>query len=317
MKRVLVTGSSGQIGSDLVPELRRLYGEDNVVAAFHRKPPHSMERSLPHVNLDVTDYFSVDRAVKDYGINTIFHLASVLSNLGEQNPSLAYAVNIEGTWNVLQSAKDNNVESVTIPSSIAAFGPETPRTRTPNDTIQKPRTIYGISKVLGEHLGNYYYRRFGLDVRGVRLPGIVSWKTEPTAGTTDYAVAIFYDALRHGSYECYIRPDTRLPMMYMPDALQALVKLAEADGNKLEHRADFNVNAMSFTPEELAETIRKHIPDFKVRYKIDLRRQEITDSWPESLDDSDARREWGWKPSYDIGLMTVDMLENLERKLQK
>ena len=211
---------------------------------------------------------------------------------------------------------ERRLERVVLPSSIAAFGPETPRDDTPNDTIQKPTTSYGISKVLGELMGNYYYRRLGLDVRGMRLPGIVSWMTEPTAGTTDYSVAIFYGAIREEHYTCYLEPDARLPMMYMPDAILSMMQLAEADGGSLRHRADFNVGAMSFTPAELADAIRKRIPGFRIDYEVDPVRQAIADSWPNSLDDSAAREEWGWQPKYDLDAMVDDMLHNLRRKLR-
>lgn len=315
MKKILVTGATGQIGSELVPELRRLYGNENVIAAGNKTQPSEELKSGPFTIVDVTDYEKVDSAIRTYDIGKIFHLSSILSAAGEKNPQLAYRVNFDGLYNVLEAARKNNIERVIVPSSIAAFGPDTPK-HTPNDTIQRPTTIYGISKVFGELLGTYYSKRFGLDVRGVRFPGIISWKAEPTAGTTDYAVAIFYGAIRDGRYTSYLAPDTMLPMMYMPDAINALIKLEQADGTKLKHRTEFNVAAFSFTPAQLAEAIQRRIPSFKMYYKIDSR-QEIADSWPDSLDDSVAREEWGWKPEWGLDRMVDDMLKNLKMKLMK
>lgn len=316
MERILVTGAAGQIGSELVPALRGKYGNGSVFAAGHRTPlPEEIRASGPSSNVNVLDFDELDGVIKENHIDTIYHLSSILSALGEKNPQLAFQVNINGLQNVLEAARSNQLMRVIIPSSIAAFGPETPKDLTPNDTIQRPTTMYGISKVYGELAGNYYFQRYGLDVRGVRFPGIISWKTEPTAGTTDYAVAIFYEAIRKGNYISYLGPDTRLPMMYMPDAIKALMDLAEADGSKLKHRADFNVNAMSFTPTELAYAIRRKVPGFKIGYQVDPIRQAIADSWPNSLDDSAARQEWGWTPDWDLEKMVDDMLLNLERKL--
>ena len=316
MQRILVTGAAGQIGSELVPELRQRYGNDNVIAAGHHTSlPADIRQAGPCTTLDVSDPAQVDRAIKAYEIDTIYHLSSILSALAEQRRQVAYRVNIQGLYNVLEAAADNGLERLIIPSSIAAFGPDTPGDRTPNETVQKPNTLYGISKVFGELMGNYYARQLGCDVRGVRLPGIISWKTEPTAGTTDYAVAIFYGAIRHRRYICYLEPDTLLPMMYMPDAILALMQVAEADGKRLRHHADFNVNAMSFTPADLATAIQARLPEFRIHYRVDPLRQAIADSWPNSLDDSAARSEWGWQPNFDMDAMVDDMLENLTRKL--
>jgi len=315
MKKILVTGATGQIGSELVPELRRLYGNDNVMAAGNRTQPSEELKSGPFIIVDVTNYDKVNEAIKEHNVGRIFHLSSILSAAGEKNPQLAYQVNFNGLYNVLEAARENDIERVIVPSSIAAFGPDTPK-HTPNDTIQRPTTAYGISKVFGELLGAYYFRRFGLDVRGVRFPGIISWKAEPTAGTTDYAVAIFYGAIRDGRYTSYLASDTMLPMMYMPDAINALIKLEQADGARLKHRTDFNVAAFSFTPAQLAEAIQRRIPSFKMHYKIDSR-QEIADSWPDSLDDSIAREEWGWKPEWTLDRMIDDMLKNLRIKLMR
>ena len=316
MQRILVTGAAGQIGSELVPELRQRYGNTNVIAAGHHTSlPADIRQAGPCTTLDVSDRAQIDRVIKAYGIDTIYHLSSILSALAEQHRQVAYRVNIQGLYNILEAAVDNGLERVIIPSSIGAFGPDTPGDRTPNETIQKPNTLYGISKVFGELMGNYYVHQLGCDVRGVRLPGIISWKTEPTAGTTDYAVAIFYGAIRQRHYTCYLKPDTFLPMMYMPDAILALIQVAEADGKRLHHHADFNVNAMSFTPPDLANAIQSRLPEFRIDYRIDPLRQAIADSWPNSLDDSAARSEWGWQPEFDMDAMVDDMLENLTRKL--
>ena len=316
MKRILATGAAGQIGSDLVPALRERYGAENVIAAGHTTPlPPDLQDSGPCTYLDVASYHEVEQAIAELNVDAIFHMSSILSALAEGDRQRAHRVNIDGLYNVLEAATTHGLERVVLPSSIAAFGEDTPRVNTPNDTVQRPTTTYGISKVFGELMGNYYFLKQGLDVRGVRLPGLVSWKTEPTAGTTDYAVAIFYGALRNNSYRCYLSPDTRLPMMHMPDAIRALMEVAEAGLAGLKHHADFNVNSLSFTPAELAEAIRSRLPGFTIDYEVDPLRQAIADSWPDSLDDSAAREEWGWEPQYDLPSMVDDMLENLERKL--
>ena len=316
MKKILVTGAAGQIGSELVPALRERHGGENVIAAGHRTPlPADVQESGPSIKLDVTSAAEVMKAVGELGIETIYHMSSILSALAESNRQIAYAVNINGTYNILEAAVSHNVGQVIIPSSIAAFGPDTPQENTPNETIQRPNTLYGISKVFGEHLGNYYHEKLGLDVRGLRLPGIISWKTEPTAGTTDYAVAIFYGAIREKKYTCYLGPHTRLPMMYMPDCIKSIIDLAEADRSGLKHHADFNVGAVSFTPSEIAEAVAARVEGFEMDYKIDPMRQAIADSWPDSLDDTAAREEWGWTPSYDLDSMSDDMLKNLKIKL--
>ncbi|MFP6566797.1 MAG: NAD-dependent epimerase/dehydratase family protein [Dehalococcoidia bacterium] len=316
MKKILVTGAAGQIGSELVPALRERHGGENVIAAGHRTAlPADVQESGPFIKLDVTSAAEVMKAVGELGIETIYHMSSILSALAESNRQIAYAVNINGTYNILEAAVSHNVGQVIIPSSIAAFGPDTPQENTPNETIQRPNTLYGISKVFGEHLGNYYHEKLGLDVRGLRLPGIISWKTEPTAGTTDYAVAIFYGAIREKKYTCYLGPHTRLPMMYMPDCIKSIIDLAQADGSGLKHHADFNVGAVSFTPSEIAEAVAARVEGFEMDYKIDPMRQAIADSWPDSLDDTAAREEWGWTPSYDLDSMSDDMLKNLKIKL--
>ena len=316
MNRILVTGACGQIGSELVPELRNSYGAENVVASGHvTTPSEDIKNGGPFIEVDVTDYDEVNAAIKDHKIDTVYHLASILSALAESKRQIAYNVNFTGLNNVLESGVQNKLERVMVVSSIGAFGPETPGANTPNETIQKPTTHYGISKVFTELLGNYFSIKLGLDVRGVRLPGIISWKVEPTAGTTDYAVEIFYKAIENNHYLCPLGPDTRLPMMYMPDAISALMNLAVADGTNLKHHADFNVNAMSFTPNELAVAIRKRLPEFRIEYEIDPLRQGIADSWPDKLDDTVARNEWGWSPKFGLDKLVDDMIENLSIKL--
>ena len=316
MKRILVTGASGQIGSELVPALRAKFGADNVIAAGHTRPlPDEILNTGPSTWVDITNIADIERAIKQFEIDTLYQLGTMLSALAEQKPRLAFEININGLWNALEVASQCGLERVVIPSSISAFGSDTPHDNTPNDTVQRPGFMYGISKVFGELVGNYYYEQLGLDVRGVRLPGIISWKVAPTGGTTDYSVAVFYGAIRRRQYTCYLKPGTYLPMMYMPDAVRALIQVAEADISNLKHHADFNVNAMSFAPEELAEAIRERLPGFKMDYEIDPLRQSIADSWPNSLDDSAARQEWGWQPKYDLDATVQDMLENLSRKL--
>ncbi len=314
IKRLLVTGAVGQIGSELTLALRKRYGAENVVATGRKTPPsEELKNSGPFYFIDVTKRESLEAVVKKHDIDTIVHMAAILSAVGEKNPMLCWDVNMNGTIQVLECAREHDMTQVLIPSSIAVFGPETPRECTPNDTILKPKTMYGVTKVAGELLGDYYFYRYGLDVRGLRYPGIVSHETLPGGGTTDYAVAIYYEAVKHRRYTCFVREDTRLPMMYMPDCLKATMDLMEADLSRLKHHCDFNVGAMSFSAGELAASIRKYYPDFVCTYEPDFR-QKIADSWPMALDDTPAREEWGWKPAYDLDAMTRDMLANLERK---
>ncbi|MBM3322746.1 NAD-dependent epimerase/dehydratase family protein [candidate division WOR-3 bacterium] len=316
MKRLLVTGAVGQIGSELTLALRQRYGADNVVATGRKTAPSpELKDSGPFYFIDVAQRESLEEVVSRHNIDTIVHMAAILSAVGEKDPMRCWDVNINGTLVVLECARAHEMARVIIPSSIAAFGPETPRANTPNDTILKPRTMYGVTKVAGELLGDYYFRKYGLDVRGLRYPGIVSHMTLPGGGTTDFAVAIYFEAVKNRSYKCFVREDTRLPMMYMPDCIKATIDLAEADLSRLEHHCDFNVGAMSFSAGELAASIRKHIPDFVCTYEPDFR-QAIADSWPQSLDDTAARQEWGWKPSYDLDAMTKDMLDVLNRRHQ-
>ena len=316
MKKILVTGAVGQIGSELTEKLREKYGNENVVAAGHRtQPTEEMRQAGPFEFASVTDKEALEKLVVKYNIDTIYHMSSILSATGEQNPQLAFQVNILGLYNLLEVGREHKLERIMIPSSIAAFGPDTPRDNTPNETILRPTTMYGVTKVAGELLGNYYFQRFGLDVRGLRYPGIISYKTLPGGGTTDYAVEIYYEAIKNKRYTCFVREDTALPMMYMPDCINAIIQLAEAPISNLKHHSDFNVTAMSFSAGELADSIKEVIPEFTCEYKPDFR-QQIADSWPSSLDDSAAREEWGWKPEYDLKAMTRDMIEKLSEKLK-
>jgi len=314
--RILVTGSVGQIGSELTMALRDRYGGGNVVAAGHKtEPGPELRDSGPFVYIYATRPGTIEEVVDEYEIDTIYHLAAILSATGEENPQLAWRVNINGLYNVLEIAREREMSRVFWPSSIAAFGPDTPQDGTPQETILRPTTMYGVTKVAGELLCNYYVERYGLDVRGVRYPGIISSETLPGGGTTDYAVEIFYEALKHQGYTCFLEKDTVLPMMYMPDCIRATLMLMDAPFDQLEHHADFNLAGLSFSPAELAAEIKKHIPDFEITYEPDYR-QEIADSWPRTIDDSAARREWGWEQQYDLSAMVKDMLEKLSKRLE-
>ncbi|MEM6793339.1 MAG: L-threonine 3-dehydrogenase [Acidobacteriota bacterium] len=321
MERILVTGALGQIGSELVPTLRDRYGAEAVVASDVRMPPVGAESPLsggPFEYIDCRDLEQIQKVVHDNRIDTIFHLAALLSAVAEERPQKAWEVNMGGLYQVLEVARRTGC-AVFTPSSIGAFGEDTPKTATPQDTLQRPNTMYGVTKVAGELLCDYYHERFGVDTRGVRFPGIISYVAPPGGGTTDYAVDIFHHALRYGRYTCFLRADSRLDMMYMPDAVKAAVDVMEADPSRLVHRNAFNVTAMNFTPAELAVALRRHLAeggsDFEIDYEVDPVRQRIADSWPESLDDSAARVEWGWRPSYDLDAMVSDMLEQLGRRL--
>jgi len=311
IKNILVTGSVGQIGSELTLELRKRYGAENVIATGRKTPPSDELRdSGPFHFINVNDINSVEEIVKKYDIDTIVHMAAILSAVGEKNPQLCWDVNMNGTITILELGLKYEMARIVIPSSIAVWGKGVPLDNTPQETVLKPTTMYGVTKVCGELICDYYVQRFGLDIRGLRYPGIISHVTPPGGGTTDYAVAIYYEAVDKGEYNCFVREDTRLPMMYMPDAINGTIQLMEADYDKLIHHSDFNHAAMSFSVTELAESIRKHIPDFKVTYEPDSR-QAIADSWPNSIDDSAAREEWGWTPEWDLDAMTVDMLKQL------
>ena len=316
MKKILVTGATGQIGSELTPVLRSKYGNENVIAAGHKRAmvPEIGEPG-PSCTLDVRDSATIQEVIARYGIDTVFHLASLLSAVAEDKPQLAWDINMNGLLNVLEAARLHKC-AVFFPSSIGAFGPLTPAEDTPQDTIQHPTTMYGITKVSGELLCDYYHKHFGVDTRGVRYPGLISYKTPPGGGTTDYAVEIFYAALQNNKhYDCFLNAETSLDMLYMPDAIAAAMQLMECDGRRLIHRNGYNVTAMSVAPQDIAEEIKKHIPDFKIGYRVDPVRQAIADSWPRHMDDSAARNEWGWQPVYDLAAMVKEMIEKLSHKL--
>ena len=316
MDRILVTGASGQIGSELTPKLRERYGSENVVASDIREPSGALIGQGPYEILDVTEKERLERVVREHEIDTIFHLAAILSATGERNPQLAWHVNILGLHNVLEVAREIGLVRVFHPSSIAVFGPETPKDFTPQETVLRPKTVYGITKVTGELLGDYYFNKYGMDVRGVRFPGIISSVAPPGGGTTDYAVEIFYEAVKNGRYTCFVEERTVLPMMYMPDCLKATLDVMDADLLRLKHHTDFNVAGVSFSVGELASEIRKHISGFEVSYAPDYR-QEIADTWPHSIDDSVAREEWDWEPQYDLESMTSDMLDCLRSRYER
>ncbi len=315
MKRILVTGAAGQVGSELVPALRERYGKDNVIASDLRiEHREKLGADGPFEYVDVTDFRQLQDVIRRYDVGTIHHLAALLSAVAEEKPQVAWSINMGGMYRVLEVARQLGC-AVFVPSSIGAFGASTPRDMTPQDTIQRPNTMYGVTKVAGELLSDYYYDRFGVDVRGVRFPGLISYVAPAGGGTTDYAVEIFYEAIRHKRYHCFLTPETELPMMYMPDAIRSIIELMEADEGKLVHRNAFNLTAMSFTPEQLAAEIRRHIPDFEIKYEVDPVRQDIASSWPRSIDDGAAREEWGWEPEYDLARMTADMIEKLSERL--
>jgi nucleoside-diphosphate-sugar epimerase len=313
--RILVTGATGQIGSELTLELRERYGRHNVVAAGHKRAPSEALKSGPFEMVDTSAKENLVKVVKKYGIDTVHHLASLLSAVGEQNPQLAWQVNMNGLFNVLEIAREHKLTKVFWPSSIAVFGSGVQRVNTPQNTVLIPGTMYGVTKVAGELLCNYYFTRFGVDVRSLRYPGIISSETPPGGGTTDYAVAIFYEAIKNRRYTCFLREDTILPMMYMPDCIKATIDLMEADPSKIRCRTSYNLTAISFSAGELAAEIKKHFPEFRCDYKPDFR-QNIADSWPMSIDDSVARDEWGWKPSYDFPAMTKDMISKLTERYE-
>ncbi len=316
-QNILVTGATGQIGTELTPALRQAYGAARVVAAGHRRqPPADLGESGPYCSFDIREADVLERTVREYRIGAIFHLASLLSAAAEQQPQQAWEINMHGLTNVLEAARRSGC-AVFFPSSIAVFGPESPRENTPQVTIQRPSSLYGITKLAGELLCGYYFCRYGVDARGLRFPGLISYRTPPGGGTTDYAVEIFSAALQSGRYRCFLRPDTRLDMMYMQDAIRAAMTLMETEGEKLLHRNAYNVTAMNFTPEELAEQIRRFLPGFCIDYEIDPLRQAIADSWPRCMDDSAARAEWGWQPRYDLAATTAEMLEGLAGRREK
>jgi nucleoside-diphosphate-sugar epimerase len=311
MKRILVTGSNGQIGAELVPRLRNIYGADNVIATARKKVPGPVSEGGPFELLEVRNGNAVAAILEKEKIDAIMHMAGVLSARGEGDPQLAWDTNMNGLYTVLEAARPRKT-ALLFPSSIAAFGPGTPSKNTPQDTIQRPNTMYGVTKVAGELLCDYYYKKYGMDIRGLRFPGLISYEALPGGGTTDYAVHIYYEAVSKGKYTSYIGSGSFMDMMYMPDALDSIVKLMEADSSKLKHRSAFNISAMSFDPEGIAASIRKVIPDFELSYNVDPVRQAIADSWPDSLDCSAAREEWGFAPSFDLDAMTRDMLKRVK-----
>lgn len=316
MKNVLVIGSTGQIGSELTMRLRREYPEGTIVAGYIKgaEPKGELLESGPAAEVDITNAAQIADAVEKYNIDTIYNLAALLSAVAEAKPQLAWKIGVGGLYNCLEVSREKNCALFT-PSSIGSFGNDTPKQNTPQDTLQRPATIYGVTKVTGELLSDYYAKRFGVDTRSVRFPGLISYVAPPGGGTTDYAVDIYYSAVLGKEFECPLKPGTYMDMMYMPDALRAAIEIMEADPSKLVHRNSFNIASMSFDPEIIYAKIKEYVPDFKMSYKLDPLRQSIADSWPDKLDDSCAREEWGWKPEYDLDAMTRDMLSHLREKL--
>jgi len=314
MKKIIVTGALGQIGSELIIKLRSMYGIENVLATDIKQPNSTTEG--PFEVLDVTDAQEMHALTKNFGADTMMHMAALLSAKAEDNPLMAWNLNMGGLVNALEVSRELELQFFT-PSSIGAFGPSTPKKDTPQDTLQRPTTMYGVNKVAGELLCDYYYKKFGLDTRGVRFPGLISHVSKPGGGTTDYAVEIYYKALETGKYTCPIAKGTYMDMMYMPDALQVIIDVLEADPEKLSHRNAFNVTGMSFEPSEIAAAIKQHLPSFEMSYDVNPELQSIADSWPDSIDTSVAREEWGFKSVYDLDLMTIDMLENVKLKMDK
>ena len=309
-EKILVIGASGQIGVELTLALRKMYGEANVLASDLREQNELLRGTGPYVSMDVMNKEMLHVQVIRQGITQIYHLAAILSATGEKNPHLAWNLNMQGLLNVLDIAKEEKIHKVYWPSSIAVFGPTSPKQNCPQQTIIEPTTVYGISKYAGEFWCNYFHLKYGVDVRSLRYPGLISYKSAPGGGTTDYAIEIFHEALEEKKYESFLREDTYLPMMYMPDAIRATIELMEAPKEKISIRTSYNISSMSFSPKEIAHEIKKHIPDFNISYKPDYR-QAIADSWPQSIDDSVARKDWGWKEEYNLTSMTKDMLANL------
>lgn len=315
MKNVLIIGATGQIGSELTMKLREAYPGGNVVAGYIKgaEPKGELLESGPSALVDITDASQIADAVERYNVDTIYNLAALLSAVAEARPQLAWKIGVGGLYNTLEVAREKGC-AVFTPSSIGSFGPSTPHTKTPQDTVQRPETIYGVTKVTGELLADYYARRFGVDTRSVRFPGLISYTTPPGGGTTDYAVDIYYSAVKGEPFKCPLKPGTFMDMMYMPDALRAAIEIMEADPSRLKHRNSFNIASMSFDPEIIYAKIREYMPEFTMTYELDPLRQAIADSWPDSLDDTCAREEWDWKPEYDLDTMTRDMIKNLRIK---
>ena len=316
MSKILIIGASGQIGSDLTVELRKRYGSQNVIATDIKDATPEIMQEGPFEILDVMDKNKVAEIIDKYAINEIYHLAAILSGNAEKNPKKAWDINMNSLFNVLDISREKKIQKVFWPSSMGAFGLTTPAQNTPQLTIMEPSTVYGISKLAGERWCEYYYNKYGLDVRSLRYPGLISWKTEAGGGTTDYAVEIFYAAIENGKYECFLSEDIALPMMYMDDAVNATIQLMEADSENVKIRSSYNLGGISFSPKEIAQEIRKYIPQLEVTYKPDFR-QEIAESWPRSISDKAAQDDWGWKHEYDLGKMTKVMIENIQHKLNK
>jgi nucleoside-diphosphate-sugar epimerase len=309
-EKILVIGASGQIGVELTLALRKIYGNANVVASDLREENDLLKGTGPYVSLDIMNKEMLHVQVIRQNITQVYLLAAILSATGEKNPNLAWNLNMQGLLNVLDIAKEEHLHKVYWPSSIAVFGPTSPKVNCPQQTIIEPTTVYGISKYAGEFWCNYYHHRYGVDIRSIRYPGLISYKSAPGGGTTDYAIEIFQEALDEKKYECFLGKDTYLPMMYMPDAIRGTIELMEAPAQKISVRTSYNLSSMSFSPDQLATEIKQFIPDFTISYKPDYR-QAIADSWPQSIDDSTARNDWGWKPEYDLKKMTKDMIDNL------
>ena len=312
--RVLVLGASGQIGTELTQKLRELYGNQHVIASDIKKGTPEMMASGPFEVLDATDRESILQVILKYEINQVYLLAAMLSATAEKFPQKAWGLNMNSLLAVLDLAKEKHIQQVYWPSSIAVFGPTTPKNSTPQKTIMEPSTVYGISKLSGEFWCNYYHQKFGVDVRSLRYPGIISWKTKPGGGTTDYAVDIYFKALEEKKFTCFLSENTRLPMMYMQDAVNATIQIMQAKSTDVKIRTSYNLSAIDFTPKEIADEIKKHIPDFQIDYEPDSR-QQIADSWPSSIDDSEAKKDWNWKHQFDLSLMTATMIENLNKVL--
>jgi len=312
-EKIVVIGACGQLGTELTLELRRIYGASNVIATDVAIPKQDFKDSGPFVNLNVLDRYGLFELLQEEKVSQVYHLAALLSATSETNPSLAWNLNVNGLMNVLDAAKayPQIIKKIYVPSSIAVFGPHTPKENTPQQTVTDPTTVYGITKLVGERLGEYYFQKWKVDVRSLRYPGLISYKTPPGGGTTDYAVDIYHQALKQKSYTCYLEKDTALPMMYMPDALRATLELMDAPAEQVKVRSSYNLTAMRLTPEEMAASIRGFIPEFTIDFQPDFR-QKIADSWPSSLDDSEATKDWNWKPEYGLDAMTKDMLEQLK-----
>lgn len=309
---ILILGACGQIGSELTQKLRSIYGNNNVIASDIHDAEKELKESGPFEIMDATDKEAVFKTIKKYNVTDVYLMAAMLSATAEKYPQKAWQLNMNSLLNILDLAKEKHINKVYWPSSIAAFGPTSPKVNTPQLTVMEPTSVYGISKVAGEHWCNYYHEKFGVDVRSIRYPGIISWKTQPGGGTTDYAVDIYFKAIKNGNYECFLNEDTMLPMMYMDDAIKATIQIMQTDIKNIKIRTSYNLAAMSFTPKDIANEIKKHIPDFSISYKTDFR-QEIASSWPQIIDDSKARNDWNWQADFDLSSMTIDMLSNIKK----